>query len=400
MSIPPPPGPPPQEPQGPYPPGQYAHGQHPQGPCAPPGPYPYQPWGQGYRPYNSPAPVNGVAIAALALGILCCVPALGLLLGLVALRQIRRSGERGRGMAVTGAVLSCLGLVLWVAVPVGGAALDAWLKNAAHDHGSAYSLAKGECFDSPSGSLEGMAYDVDKVPCAGLHDAEVFATFRMAGGTRYPGDGKVTDAADTRCYALRYGYAMDAWAVPDDVDVYYLTPGRQSWRYGDREVTCLFGNTDEKAGLKGSLRNDKQTLDADQAAYLKAADVENAALDRQPKDSPDDDLKAGRQWAGRMSAALTEEARMLRGHSWPADAKAPVAKVVKEVTARQEEWARAAKADDANSFYEHYDLVMALSTPDRAVTARKALGLTAVPPESRDEEDDGNGTGGSSEFEV
>ena len=366
----------------------------------PPGPYPYQPWGQGYRPYNSPAPVNGVAIAALVLGILCCVPALGLLLGLVALRQIRRTGERGRGMAVTGAVLSGLGLVLWVAVPVGGAAFDAWVKGAARDHGSAYSLTKGECFDSPNGSLEGMAYDVDKVPCTSLHDAEVFATFRMTGGADYPGDGRLTDVADARCYALRYGYAMDAWAVPDDVDVYYLTPSRQSWRYGDREVTCLFGNTDEKAGLKGSLRNDKQTLDADQVAYLKAVNIENAALDRQPPDSPDDDLRSSRQWAGRMSAALTEEARMLRDHPWPAGARTPVAKVAKEVAARQEEWARAAKAGDANSFYEHYDLVMALSTPDRAVTARKALGLAALPPESRDEEDGGGGTGGGSEFEV
>ncbi|RPF35994.1 DUF4190 domain-containing protein [Streptomyces sp. TLI_185] len=395
MSTPPPPGPRPQEPQGPFPQGQYAQGPH-----AAPGPYPYQPWGQGYRPYNSPAPVNGVAIAALVLGILCFVPALGLLLGLVALRQIRRTGERGRGMAVTGAVLSGLGLVLWVAVPVGGAAFDARVKDAARDHGSAYSLTKGECFDAPGGSLEGMAYDVDKVPCSGLHDAEVFATFRMTGGADYPGDGRLTDVADTRCYALRYGYAMDAWSVPDDVDVYYLTPSRQSWRYGDREVTCLFGNTDEKAGLKGSLRNDKQTLDADQVVYLKAVDIENAALEGQPPDSPDDDLRSSRQWAGRMSAALTEEARMLRDHPWPAGARTPVAKVAKEVAARQEEWARAAKAGDANSFYEHYDLVMALSTPDRAVTARKALGLAATPPESRDEEDGEDGTGGGSEFEV
>ena len=60
MSTPPPPGPGPQDPQGPYPQGQYA-----QGPGAAPGPYPYRPWGQGYRPYNTPAPVNGVAIAAL-----------------------------------------------------------------------------------------------------------------------------------------------------------------------------------------------------------------------------------------------------------------------------------------------------------------------------------------------
>ncbi|GAA3830242.1 DUF4190 domain-containing protein [Streptomyces coacervatus] len=402
MSIPPPPGPhqpqESQEPQGPYPQGQYPYPQ----PYAAPGPYPYQPWGQGYSPYNSPAPVNGVAIASLVLGILCFVPAIGLVLGLVALAQIRRKGERGRGMAVAGAVLSSLGLALWVAGIAGGAASDVWggFKDAGRDNGSAYSLAKGECFDAPSGSLQGVAYDVDRVPCAGRHDGEVFAAFKMTGGAGYPGDGKVTDTADARCYALRYDYAMDAWAVPDDVDVYYLTPTPQSWKQGDREVTCLFGNTDEKAGLKGSLRNDGRTLDAEQIAYLKAVNVENAALDRQPLDSPDDDLQASRAWAGQMSAALTEEAGMLRAHPWPAGARTPVAKVAKEVGARQEEWARAAKADDVNSFYEHYDRIMALSAPGGAVTARKALGLATTPPSSEDDSSGGGGGTGGSGFEV
>ncbi|MFF4502081.1 DUF4190 domain-containing protein [Streptomyces sp. NPDC001401] len=400
MSIPPPPGPhQPQEPQGSYPQGQYPY---PQGPYAAPGPYPYQPWGQGYRPYNSPAPVNGVAIASLVLGILCFVPAVGLVLGLVALSQIRRKGERGKGMAVTGVVLSSFGLALWAAGLAGGAALDAWsgLKGAARDNGSAYSLAKGECFDAPSGSLAGVAYDVDRVPCAGRHDGEVFAAFKMTGGPGYPGDDKVTDLADARCYALRYDYAMDAWAVPDDVDVYYLTPTPQSWKQGDREVTCLFGNTDEKSGLNGSLRNDARTLDAEQVAYLKAVNTENATLDRQPLDSPDDDLQASRRWASRMSAALTEEARMLRDHPWPAGAKTPIAKVAEEVGARQEEWARAAKAGDTDAFYEHYDRVMALSAPKGAVTARKALGLATTPPSSENGSSRGDGGTGGSEFEV
>lgn len=380
MSTPPPPGPhQPQETQGPHPQGQYPY---PQGPYAAPGPYPYQPWGQGYSPYNRTAPVNGAAIASLVLGILCFVPAGGLLLGLIALAQIKRKGERGRGMAVTGAILSSVGLALWVVGLSGGITFDVWtgLKDAAHDNGSAYSLTTGECFDAPSGSLEGLAYDVDRVPCDGRHDAEVFAAFKMTGGAEYPGDAKVTDVADTKCYALRYGYAMDAWAVPDDVDVYYLTPTRQSWRLGDRDITCLFGNTDEKAGLTGSLRNDARTLDADQVAYLKAVNLENAVLDAQPEDSPDDDLRGSRAWAGRMSAALTEEIGSLRDHHWPADARKPVAKVATAVEASRREWARAAKATDADSFYAHYDRAMVLSTPDTSMTARKALGLTATPP--------------------
>ncbi|MGH1554931.1 septum formation family protein, partial [Streptomyces sp. L7] len=134
---------------------------------------------------------------------------------------------------------------------------------------------KGQCFDAPSGSLEGMAYDFDVVSCAGEHDGEVFAVVRLSGDS-YPGDKKVTATADDRCYALQDSYAMDGWAVPDDVDIYYVTPTAESWSLGDREITCAFGNKDEEASLPGgSLRNDATTLDADQVAYLKAAHVLN-----------------------------------------------------------------------------------------------------------------------------
>ncbi|MCI3272856.1 DUF4190 domain-containing protein [Streptomyces cylindrosporus] len=392
MSIPPPPGP--QQPQGPYQQGQFPPGAQPYPP--------YQPWAQGYTPYNRPAPVNGLAVASLVLGILCCVPGLGLLLGLIALGQIRKNGERGRSMAVYGSVLSTLGLVLWVLVLATGAASDFWdgVKDSARDNGSAYTLAKGECFDSPSGSLEGEAYDVDKVPCAGEHDGEVFASFKMSGYDSYPGDRKVTDLADTRCWSLRYDYAMDAWAVPDDVDVYYLTPTRDSWGLGDREITCVFGNTDEKASLTGSVRNDARTLDADQLAYLNAVNIANRALDSQPVDSPDDDLKANTRWAARLSDAFTRQAAQLRAHDWPSGAQAPVTAVARQVESIQEEWAKAAKATDADAFYASYDRAMTLSTTGRSVTARKALGLATTPPPDGETGGGGGGGGDSSDIQV
>ncbi|MFJ9537804.1 DUF4190 domain-containing protein [Streptomyces sp. NPDC101225] len=401
MSTPPPPGP--HQPPGPS--GPYRQGGDPscpQGPHGAPGPYPYRPWGQGYSPVNRPVPVNGVAIASLVLGILCFVPAVGLVLGVVALAQIRKRGDRGKGMAVAGSVLSTVGLALWAVALATGAHSSVWsgVKEAADRHGSAYSLAEGDCFDAPGGSLEGTAYDVDKVLCDKQHDGEVFAVFRMRGGSAYPGDGKVADIADARCYALRYGYAMDAWAVPDHVDVYYMTPTRDSWGFGDREVTCLFGSTGEAAGLTGSLRNDERSLDADQVAYLKAVDVEDAALDRQPVDSPDDDLRGSREWAGQMSAALARETRLLRGHTWPAAAGKPVAEVAANVAAGRKEWALAAKATDADGFSAHYDRAMVLADPDTSVTARKALGLATTPPVSGDGSGGRDDGGGGSALDV
>nr|WP_234311915.1 DUF4190 domain-containing protein [Streptomyces griseus] len=383
--MPPPPGP--QQPSNAQGPHQVPY---PQGPY---GGLPYPTWGQGYSPYNRPTPVNGVAIAAFVTGVLCFLPAVGLVLGLIALGQIRRRGERGKGFAVAGAILSSVGLALWVVTLATGALSAAWddIKEGSGNT-SSFSLTKGDCFDDPSGSLEGVTYDVDKVPCDGTHDGEVFASFKMAGSS-YPGDDKVTDTADDKCYALQDSYAMDAWALPDDVDVYYFTPTRQSWRIGDREVTCVFGNTDENGTLTGSLRNDATTLDADQLAYLKAAHVLNAAMDTAPEEEyVEDDLPGHKAWAGRVSTALTEQAEALEGHSWPSDAERPVAALVKDLKAARQEWAKAAASSDADTFYEHYDKGWALTDPRKTVTARKALGLAATPPSY--DEDGGGANGG------
>lgn len=63
-----------------------------------PGPYPYGPYGY----YPSP-PTSTLAILALVFSLV--IPPAGLVLGIVGLRQIRRSGEGGRGMAVAGVVV-------------------------------------------------------------------------------------------------------------------------------------------------------------------------------------------------------------------------------------------------------------------------------------------------------
>ncbi|WP_409469898.1 DUF4190 domain-containing protein [Streptomyces sp. HC307] len=369
MSIPPPPGP--YQPQGTQ--GQYP-APHPQGPYAPP---PYGAWG----PYPPQAPVNGVAIAALVLGILCFLPAVGLVLGLIALRQIRRKGERGKGMAVAGSVLSSVGLALWVLSLSTGFVSDFWesFKESARESATV-SPDKGECFDAPSGSLEGMTYDVDVVPCTGRHDGEVFATVRLPGGS-FPGDDHITNVADDKCYALRGDYAMDTWALPDNVDVYYLTPTRQSWGLGDREITCIFGNTDEKGTLTGSLRADATTLDADQLAYLKAARAIDVVLEKEPEEFPEEDLAANRTWAGEVGDVLARQSVTLGEYNWPARAERPLADLVKELDSARGQWAKAAAAGDADTFYVHYDEGYAFYDGQVTITARKALGLDASPPE-------------------
>lgn len=401
MSIPPPSGP--HQPEGPYQPPRPPYGQapygppmHPQGPQNPYGPPPYQPWAQGYTPYNRPAPVNGLAVASLVLGVLCCVPGVGLVLGLVALRQIRRRGERGAGLAVGGSVLSGIGLALWALMLSTGAASDFWegFKEGAHG-GASISLVKGECFNAPGGALSGRTYDVDEVPCSGEHDGEVFASFRLRDGV-YPGDDSVAGTAGRRCHGLQDDYAMDGWAVPRDVDVYHLTPTEDSWSAGDREVTCAFGSATEGGKLTGSLRNDETVLDADQVAYLKAAHVLNAALESVPDtEYVEDDLPGHKAWAGRVSAAVAEQQRLLRAHRWPSGAREPVAVLAGGLGKARERWAQAAKASDVKTFYASYEAGVDLIDPSRSIDARQALGLHTTPPSGKAREGSGDGGGGA-----
>jgi uncharacterized protein DUF4190/putative regulator of septum formation len=387
VSIPPPPGPH-------QPPGSPEQTQ---------GPYAYHPYG-AYGPYGRPVPVNGVAIGALVLGILCFVPAVGLVLGLIALTQIKKRGERGKGMAIAGSLLSTAGLVLWGLALSTGAASDFWdgFKGAASGEGTTYALATGDCFDSPTGNLEGETYDVTEVPCSGEHDGEVFAMVGLPDNTypSYPGDDEISRIADDKCYGLQDRYAMDTWAVPDDVDVYYYMPSRQSWRLGDRAIVCVFGSAEENGRLTGSLRNDATLLDTDQIAYLSAANAVDIALFEEPEEYPEEDLAANRAWAKDVHAVLGEQLESLRGHSWQGEAEQPLTDLIDEMEDAHREWAKAAAAKDVDTYYAHYDNGYEYIDGPTTVTARKALGLDTTAPTYEDDSTGGGESAGSGGLDV
>lgn len=77
-----------------------------------PPPAAYPPVGQyptpGMYP-NLPPATNGMAIGSLVaslLGFACVLPGIaGLVLGIIALNQLKTSGERGRGMALAGTII-------------------------------------------------------------------------------------------------------------------------------------------------------------------------------------------------------------------------------------------------------------------------------------------------------
>jgi hypothetical protein len=95
-------------------------GWSPAGPA--PGPLPYG-W---IPPYPQPKATNGFCIASLV----CALPpvcvftvgigsVLGVIFGIVGLRQCRRDGTGGRGLAIAGIIVGALGVLIGVLVVVG-----------------------------------------------------------------------------------------------------------------------------------------------------------------------------------------------------------------------------------------------------------------------------------------
>ncbi|MFC8131152.1 DUF4190 domain-containing protein [Streptomyces sp. NPDC057302] len=396
MDIPPPPGigGSPQQPYGP--PAQPPYPGMPQPPY-PGGPQvPYQRWPGVYSPYSRP-PVNGFAIASLVLGILCCIPGVGLVLGLVALSQIAKKGERGKGMAIAGSILSVAGVVLLVLAVVTGGARDFMdgFRDAARASrtSSGFPVGKGECFNVPGSDLEGAKYtfEIDETPCASRHDGEVLAQFRVDHET-FPGEAALTSLAERKCVDLHGSYVLDSWADLGDAELTYFMPDQDTWSQGDRHITCLYGVAEEKRTLKGSMRRDATNLDADQLAYLKADKVLYDAYGTEPDTERfEDDLPGHKEWAGRVEKGLAGQARLLRAHHWPAKADADVTDLLGAIEQNREQWKKASTAKDADAFDEHYVPAQRHISGEREAAARKSLGLATTSP--RDATPGGGGGG-------
>ncbi len=94
-----------------YPPTQYAPEYPAQYPAAQYSPAPYSPSGYGQAAYGqvAAAPTNGLAVASLIcslVGLLTIISApVGAVLGHVARRQIKQTGEQGDGLALAGIIV-------------------------------------------------------------------------------------------------------------------------------------------------------------------------------------------------------------------------------------------------------------------------------------------------------
>ncbi|WP_369146297.1 DUF4190 domain-containing protein [Streptomyces sp. R44] len=350
---------------------------------------PYTPYGQpgmpGAGPYGQPPrrSTNGLAVGSLVSGIVCCLPPLGLILGLFALPQIKKKDQTGKGLAIAGMVLSALSSLLLVVGLVTGGIGSAWtdFKKGMDEAASArstFALRTGQCFNG-DGKLEADTTDVTVVDCARPHDGEVTGDFKVTGFDKWPGDDALDDLAGARCETVNAGYAMDTWAVPDGVWVYYYLPSRESWRGGDRMVTCVYAHEKQKK-FSGSMRSDRTTLTVDQAFFLTTVNPIEKAVYEEPEADPDEDFASNKEWAGELLVAIDAARSGLGQRTWPGDSAAPVAALRKELDTASKRWNKLAGAPDADAYWDAYDAAWDALPENLGAGARTALGLTGTPP--------------------
>ena len=179
---------------------------------------------------------NGFAVAALVFGILGGL--LGFVFGIIALVQIRRTRQKGTGLAVAGLVLSALWLlVIGVAVVLliaGSADRDTEGEITEGGSVSAMSLEIGDCLNGLD--EDGSVRSLPAVPCAEPHEGEVYATFDLPEGD-YPGESAIIEQVETGCDERLSAVAPEAYE-DQSVGLYYLYPLEISWP-DDREVVCI-----------------------------------------------------------------------------------------------------------------------------------------------------------------
>ncbi|MGA5700802.1 DUF4190 domain-containing protein [Peterkaempfera bronchialis] len=324
---------------------------------------------------------NGFAIASLVLGLTCLAP-VSAAFGIAALVQLRRRSQRGRGLAVTGLVLSAVWMVLAVVAAVGGLAYVASHPGLGGVHRNALGqvterteayvddLRVGDCFDRHSPTA---LHDLALLPCDEPHEAEAYGIVTYAGGA-YPGSRKVQDFAEKRCAGLAADYNPDIWAYPDTLETRYYWPDRDQWEDDDPTAVCFF--TDTRGSWTGTLRRSRTSFTDNQLRYLDAARIYNDVMDAQPDGEPGDRPSVYRAWAGEVADALEKEADLLDSDDWPTSARRPVAAFVRQNRAAVPYWRQAASAADGAALERALNRAFAQYGGEEARAARVALGLS------------------------
>ncbi|MBV9383653.1 MAG: septum formation family protein [Streptosporangiaceae bacterium] len=192
-------------------------------------------------------PVSKLAVATLVTGILALVP-VALACGIAALSVIRRTGRRGRGMAVGGLFAAAAWVVAGGTAGIAAVVTHGFKPKVTvqYSQNAIFKLRAGECLN---GQPNGQSYTI--VPCATAHDAEVFATFAVPGST-WPGTAVLQQEASTGCGSRVSGY-MNPQLLGAGLTQVFIYPDLNSWSAGVRTMICEVRSSNGR--MTGSVHN-------------------------------------------------------------------------------------------------------------------------------------------------
>lgn len=137
-------------------------------PPAPGAPNPYAAPGQ--QPYTAPAQTEGLAIGALIAGIVFWP--VGIVLSLLAMSKIKKTGNGGRGFALAGLILSILGflgtIIGIIAIVIAAAATTAAIDDAVDSYESGSmggDVTQSVTLNETGVTANGIGYTVSAVEC-------------------------------------------------------------------------------------------------------------------------------------------------------------------------------------------------------------------------------------------
>lgn len=171
----------------------------------------------------------------------------GLIFGVIALVQIGRTQQTGRGLAITGIVAS----FVWILILTVGIVMIADRTALSGTAPVIVALQPGACYEKPSA----FSQDAAAVDCSAPHDGEVFDLVPLAAtavGDGYPGGSALTDQARPLCEARRTAVFGAGFSTPVDVAVAVFYPDEASWQAGGRNAVCTLQATGDQ--LTGALR--------------------------------------------------------------------------------------------------------------------------------------------------
>lgn len=188
-------------------------------------PYPPPPPPPGYYAPPPAKQTNWWAVLSLIFGVIGGV-LVSVICGIVGLSKAKQ-GQGGRGLAIAGLVLSAL----WVVALVGGIVIYLTVVKGTV---TATDVKVGDCLKQIPGSTRVLT--VDTVGCDQPHAGEVFAVLQMPDGD-FPGQSAIEEYQN-KCEPALAAYSPTAM-TDDSVQLYVLYPTADTWKQGDRAVTCV-----------------------------------------------------------------------------------------------------------------------------------------------------------------